>query len=131
VLQDSRAFSGFSVDDVVAARAFYADTLGLRVTEENGMLTLHLAGEGGDRPTLVYPKPNHEPASFTILNFPVDDIEAAVDELTAKGVTFETYAGTPMETDAKGVFRKGGPLIAWFTDPARNVLAVIEAPGPG
>ena len=94
-------------------------------------LTPHLAGEGGERPTLVYPKPNHEPASFTILNFPVDDIEAAVDELSAKGVVFETYAGTPMETDAKGVFRKGGPLIAWFTDPARNVLAVIEAPGPG
>ena len=95
------------------------------------MLTLHLAGEGGDRPTLVYPKPNHEPASFTILNFPVDDIEAAVDELTAGGVVFEKYEGTPMETDAKGIFRKGGPLIAWFTDPARNVLAVIEAPGPG
>jgi catechol 2,3-dioxygenase-like lactoylglutathione lyase family enzyme len=127
VLTSSHAFSGFSVDDIPAARAFYAETLGLRVTEENGMLTLHLAGEGGDRPTLVYPKPNHEPASFTILNFPVDDIEAAVDELTAGGVVFEKYEGTPMETDAKGIFRKGGPLIAWFTDPARNVLAVIES----
>jgi len=126
VLQDSHAFSGFSVDDISAAKAFYADTLGLRVTEENGMLTLHLAGDGGDRPTLVYPKPNHEPASFTILNFPVDDVEAAVDDLTARGVTFETYAGTPMETDAKGVFRQGGPLIAWFTDPAGNVLSVVE-----
>ena len=131
MLTSSHAFSGFSVDDIPAARAFYAETLGLRVTEENGMLTLHLAGEGGDRPTLVYPKPNHEPASFTILNFPVDDIEAAVDELTAVGVVFEKYEGTPMGTDAKGIFRKGGPLIAWFTDPARNVLAVIEAPGPG
>ena len=127
MLTSSHAFSGFSVDDIPAARAFYAETLGLRVTEENGMLTLHLAGEGGDRPTLVYPKPNHEPASFTILNFPVDDIEAAVDELTAGGVVFEKYEGTPMETDAKGIFRKGGPLIAWFTDPARNVLAVIES----
>jgi len=131
VLQDSHAFSGFSVDDIPAARTFYADTLGLRVTEENGMLTLHLAAEGGDRPTIVYPKPNHEPASFTILNFPVDDIDAAVDGLTAKGVVFERYEGTPMETDAKGVFRQGGPLIAWFTDPAGNVLSVIEAPGPG
>jgi catechol 2,3-dioxygenase-like lactoylglutathione lyase family enzyme len=131
VLTSSHAFSGFSVDDIPAARAFYAETLGLRVTEENGMLTLHLAGEGGDRPTLVYPKPNHEPASFTILNFPVDDIEAAVDELTAGGVVFEKYEGTPMETDPKGIFRKGGPLIAWFTDPAGNVLSVIEAPGPG
>ena len=127
MLTSSHAFSGFSVDDIPAARAFYAETLGLRVTEENGMLTLHLAGEGGDRPTLVYPKPNHEPASFTILNFPVDDIEATVDELTAGGVVFEKYEGTPMETDAKGIFRKGGPLIAWFTDPARNVLAVIES----
>ncbi|GGM88082.1 hypothetical protein GCM10009721_11350 [Terrabacter tumescens] len=126
MLQDSHAFSGFSVDDISAAKAFYADTLGRRVTEENGMLTLHLAGDGGDRPTLVYPKPNHEPASFTILNFPVDDVEAAVDDLTARGVTFETYAGTPMETDAKGVFRQGGPLIAWFTDPAGNVLSVVE-----
>ena len=105
-LQDFDAFSGSPSTSVGAARTFYADTLGLRVTEENGRLTLHLAGEGGERPTLVYPKPNHEPASFTILNFPVDDIEAAVDELTAKGVIFETYAGTPMETDAKGVFRK-------------------------
>ncbi|CAN7167432.1 VOC family protein [Terrabacter sp. LjRoot27] len=131
MLQDSHAFSGFSVDDIPAARAFYADALGLRVTEENGMLTLHLAGEGGDRPTLVYPKPNHEPASFTILNFPVDDIEAAVDDLTAKGIVFERYAGTPMETDPKGIFRGGGPLIAWFTDPAGNVLSVMEAPGPG
>ncbi len=126
MLSSSHAFSGFSVDDIPAAKAFYAETLGLRVTEENGMLTLHLAGEGGDRPTLIYPKPNHEPATFTILNFPVDDIEAAVDELTRRGVVFEKYEGTPGETDAKGIFRKGGPLIAWFTDPAGNVLSVLQ-----
>jgi catechol 2,3-dioxygenase-like lactoylglutathione lyase family enzyme len=123
MLAQSAAFSGFSVDDVPAARAFYADTLGLEVTEENGMLTLHLAG---DRPVIVYPKPDHQPATFTILNFPVPDVEAAVDGLTARGVVFERYEGTEIETDAKGVFRGGGPLIAWFTDPAGNVLSVIE-----
>lgn len=123
MLAQSAAFSGFSVDDVPAARAFYADTLGLEVTEENGRLTLHLAG---DRPVIVYPKPDHQPATFTILNFPVPDVEAAVDGLTARGVVFERYEGTEIETDAKGVFRGGGPLIAWFTDPAGNVLSVIE-----
>lgn len=122
MLRDSKAFSGFSVDDVPTAAAFYADVLGLQVSEDHGMLTLHLAG---GRDTLVYPKPNHVPASFTILNFPVPDVEAAVDELTSRGVVFERYEGTPGETDAKGVFRKGGPLIAWFTDPAGNILSVI------
>jgi hypothetical protein len=87
------------------------------------MLTLEIAP---DRPTLVYPKPNHEPASFTILNFPVEDIEAAVDGLAERGVSFERYEGTEMETDEKGIFRGGGPLIAWFKDPAGNVLAVLE-----
>jgi catechol 2,3-dioxygenase-like lactoylglutathione lyase family enzyme len=128
VLGSSKAFSGFAVDDIGRARAFYADTLGIEVTEANGLLTLHL---GGDRPTLVYPKPDHVPATYTILNFPVDDVEAAVDELAARGVRFEHYEGTPAETDAKGVFRGGGPLIAWFTDPAGNVLSVIQAAGPG
>jgi catechol 2,3-dioxygenase-like lactoylglutathione lyase family enzyme len=128
VLENSKAFSGFAVKDVDTARTFYGDTLGLRVTEENGMLTLHLAG---DRPVLVYPKPDHTPATYTILNFPVDDIESTVAELTSKGVTFERYEGTPTETDASGIFRKGGPLIAWFTDPSGNVLSVLEAPGPG
>jgi len=123
MLANSPAFSGFSVDDIPAARAFYAETLGLEVTEENGMLALHLAG---NRPTLVYPKPDHQPASFTILNFPVPDVPAAVGELTARGVRFERYEGTPIETDEQGVFRGGGPLIAWFTDPAGNVLSVIE-----
>ncbi|MER7073208.1 VOC family protein [Terrabacter sp. NPDC000476] len=131
MLESSHAFSGFSVDDVDAARTFYADTLGLTVTEANGMLTLHLAAEGGERPVLVYPKPNHVPASFTILNFPVDDVAATVGELTGRGVVFERYEGTPMETDAQGVFRKGGPLIAWFTDPAGNVLSVIESAPAG
>ena len=126
MLTSSHAFSGFSVDDISAARAFYADTLGLRVTEDNGMLTLHLAGEGGDRPTLVYPKPNHEPASFTILNFPVDDVEAAVDALAEKGVEFQKYEGEDFATDEKGIMRQGGPLIAWFTDPAGNVLSVLQ-----
>lgn len=128
MFRDTKAFSGFSVNDVAAARAFYADTLGLDATEENGMLTLRIAGGNN---VLIYPKDNHEPATYTVLNFPVDDIETAVDQLTARGVTFERYEGTPVETDAKGIFRGGGPLIAWFTDPAGNVLSVIEASGPG
>ena len=124
MLRDSRAFSGFSVPDIEAARAFYADVLGLEVTEDHGILTIHL---GGDHRAIAYPKPDHEPAGFTILNFPVPDVEAAVDDLAGRGVVFERYEGTPMETDQKGVFRGGGPLIAWFKDPAGNVLSVIEA----
>jgi catechol 2,3-dioxygenase-like lactoylglutathione lyase family enzyme len=121
----TNAFSGFSVDDIPAAKRFYGDTLGIRVTEEGDTLTLHLAD--GERPTLVYPKGDaHEPASFTILNFPVEDIEAAVEELAGRGIEFERYEGTEIETDSKGIFRGGGPLIAWFTDPAGNVLSVIE-----
>jgi predicted enzyme related to lactoylglutathione lyase len=122
MLESTKAFSGFSVDDIPRAKQFYGETLGLRVTEENGMLTLHLAG---DRPTLVYPKDDHEPASFTILNFQVEDVEAAVDALSERGVSFERYEGSELETDEKGVFRGGGPLIAWFKDPAGNVLSVI------
>ena len=121
MLGESKAFSGFAVGDIEAARAFYADTLGLKVTEENGMLTLHLAGE---RPTLVYPKEDHEPATYTILNFPVDDIDAAVDTLMEKGVAFELYEGAPQ--DEKGIVREYGPPIAWFRDPAGNVLSVIK-----
>jgi catechol 2,3-dioxygenase-like lactoylglutathione lyase family enzyme len=123
MFENTKAFSGFSVDDVPRAKQFYGETLGLRVSEENGMLTLHIAG---DRPTLVYPKADHSPASFTILNFPVDDIEKAVDELTDRGVRFERYEGTELETDEKGIFRGGGPPIAWFKDPAGNVLSVIQ-----
>jgi catechol 2,3-dioxygenase-like lactoylglutathione lyase family enzyme len=120
---NSKAFSGFSVNDVSQARKFYEETLGLRVSEDNGMLTLHIAG---DRDILVYPKDDHTPATFTILNFPVDDVEAAVDELSSRGVTFERYPGMDAEIDEKGIFRGAGPLIAWFTDPAGNVLSVIQ-----
>jgi catechol 2,3-dioxygenase-like lactoylglutathione lyase family enzyme len=120
---DTKAFSGFSVNDVSKARKFYEEKLGLRVSEDNGMLRLHIAG---DRDILVYPKEDHTPASFTILNFPVDDVEAAVDELTKRGVTFERYPGMEQDMDEKGIFHGGGPLIAWFTDPAGNVLSVIE-----
>jgi catechol 2,3-dioxygenase-like lactoylglutathione lyase family enzyme len=123
MFENSKAFSGFSVDDVPRAKQFYGETLGLKLTETNGMLMLHIAG---DRETLVYPKPNHEPASFTILNFPVDEIEPAVDALVERGVRFERYDGTEIETDERGIFRGGGPLIAWFKDPAGNVLSVIE-----
>jgi predicted enzyme related to lactoylglutathione lyase len=123
MFKDTKAFSGFSVDDVARAQQFYGETLGIETSEARGILTLHIAG---GRETIVYPKPNHEPATFTILNFPVDDVEATVDALTERGVRFERYEGTAAETDANGVFRKGGPLIAWFKDPAGNVLSVIE-----
>jgi catechol 2,3-dioxygenase-like lactoylglutathione lyase family enzyme len=123
MFENAKAFSGFSVDDVPRAKQFYGETLGLRVSEQDGLLFLHIAG---DRDTLVYPKDDHTPASFTILNFPVDDVEAAVDALAERGVSFERYAGTDLETDAKGIFRGGGPLIAWFKDPAGNVLSVIQ-----
>ena len=122
MLADSPAFSGFSVDDPAAARRFYEETLGLRVSdvEMDGMMRLDLAGGGH---VLVYAKPDHTPAGFTVLNFPVPDVEKAVDELTARGVRFEQYENPP--TDAKGIMREGGPLIAWFTDPAGNVFSVI------
>jgi catechol 2,3-dioxygenase-like lactoylglutathione lyase family enzyme len=123
MLADSPAFSGFSVDDLEAARHFYADTLGVRVEDGGPGFTLAL---GGGKNVLVYPSPSHSPASYTVLNFPVPDIEAAVDRLTERGVAFERYDGTPMSTDEKGIFRKGGPLIAWFEDPAGNTLSVIE-----
>ncbi len=121
MFKDTKAFSGFAVDDIPRAKAFYGETLGLEVTEEFGMLQLQIAG---DRPTLVYPKDDHTPATFTILNFPVDDIETAVDALTERGVSFERY-DTP-DVDEKGIFRGGGPLIAWFKDPAGNVLSVLQ-----
>ena len=123
MFENTKAFSGFAVDDIPKAKQFYGDTLGLKVSEENGLLTLHIAG---DRATLVYPKEDHTPASYTILNFPVDDIETTVDGLAARGVEFEHYTGTEIETDEKGIFRGGGPLIAWFTDPAGNILSVIQ-----
>jgi predicted enzyme related to lactoylglutathione lyase len=121
MLGNAKAFSGFAVDDTERAKDFYTKALGLDVSEANGMLTLHL---GGGTTVLVYPKDNHVPASFTVLNFPVPDIERAVDELVARGVTFERYEGMP--ADDRGIMRAGGPLIAWFTDPAGNVFSVLQ-----
>ena len=118
---NTKAFSGFAVDDIQAAQKFYGETLGLNTSEQYGMLTLHLAG---DRDTLVYPKSGHVPATYTILNFPVDDIDAAVDELASRGVQLERYEG--MGQDDKGINRAGGPYIAWFKDPAGNILAVLQ-----
>ena len=118
---NTKAFSGFAVDDVQEAQKFYGETLGLKTSEEYGMLTLHIAG---DRPTLVYPKPDHTPADYTILNFPVDDIDKAVDDLAARGVRFERYED--FEQDENGIFRGEGPYIAWFKDPAGNVLSVLQ-----
>jgi catechol 2,3-dioxygenase-like lactoylglutathione lyase family enzyme len=121
MLGDSKAFSGFAVDDLEAAKRFYEDVLGLRTSEEHGLMTLHLAG---DRPTLVYPKPDHEPATYTVLNFPVDDIDAAVDALAERGVTFERYEDGGQ--DERGIMRQYGPPIAWFRDPAGNILSVLQ-----
>ena len=122
MFDSSGAFSGFSVDDVPKARDFYEGTLGMSVAEDHGMLRLTVASGAQ---VLVYPKPNHEPATFTILNFPVGDVEAAVDDLTARGVTFLRYDG--LEQDEKGIYLGEGPLIAWFADPAGNVLSVVQA----
>ena len=124
MFSDVNAFSGFAVDDLAAAREFYERTLGIRVSDEmdGGLLRLHLAG--GDRPTIIYPKPDFEPATYTILNFPVDDVEAAVDELAARGVQFERYDA--FDQDEKGISRGNGPDIAWFKDPAGNVLSVLH-----
>ena len=123
MFENTKAFSGFSVDDIPKAKEFYGERLGLKVSENAGLLTLHITG-GGD--IVVYPKEDHTPATFTILNFPVDDIEQAVDALTERGVVFERYEWAENEMDEKGIFRGMGPLIAWFKDPAGNVLSVIE-----
>lgn len=124
MLGASPAFSGFSTNDLARSRAFYADTLGVEVQAEDGMLTLHL---GGGHRVLVYPKPDHQPATFTVLNFPVPDIDAAVDELLARGVELERYPGVD---DPRGVQRAYGPPIAWFCDPAGNILSVIQLDDP-
>jgi predicted enzyme related to lactoylglutathione lyase len=124
MLADSSAFSGFAVDDIDTAKDFYGETLGLRTSvldAENGLLSLHLAG---DRDTLVYRKPDHAPATYTILNFPVDDIDEAVAQLASRGVEFERYEG--FEQDEKGIARGPGPSIAWFKDPAGNILSVLQ-----
>ena len=121
---NTKAFSGFAVDDVQKAREFYGETLGVNtevVDDENGLMVLHLAG---GRDTFVYRKPDFEPATYTILNFEVDDVDKAVDDLTARGVQFERYDG--LEQDEKGIARGMGPDIAWFKDPAGNILSVLR-----
>lgn len=125
MLKPNKAFSGFSVNDIQKAREFYSKTLGMDVSEESnmGILTLKI---GNGASVIIYPKPNHTPASFTILNFPVNNIEDTVDELKKRGVKFETYNDDTIKTDEKGIFRGGGPLIAWFKDPAGNILSVLE-----
>ena len=123
MLKDSKAFCGFSAGDIPKAKKFYAETLGLDVSESHGLLRLRLAGGHN---VLIYPKPNHVPATFTVLNFPVKDIDLAVDELTKRGVRFEKYDLPNLKTDKKGVLRGNGPTIAWFKDPAGNILSVIE-----
>jgi catechol 2,3-dioxygenase-like lactoylglutathione lyase family enzyme len=122
MLKESKAFSGFSVGDIPKAKKFYGETLGLDVSEDHGLLNLNLAG---GKKVVVYPKPNHIPATFTILNFPVIDVDKEVEELTKKGVRFEQYKGEA-KTDAKGIHRGEGPTIAWFKDPSGNILSVIE-----
>jgi predicted enzyme related to lactoylglutathione lyase len=123
MLEASKAFSGFSANDIEKAKEFYGKTLGLKVSESHGLLTLHLAG---DNNVLIYPKPNHVPATFTVLNFPVKDVDQAVDELTKRGVRFEIYDLPDIKTDKKGIMRGKGPTIAWFKDPAGNILSVLE-----
>jgi catechol 2,3-dioxygenase-like lactoylglutathione lyase family enzyme len=124
MLENSKAFSGIGVDDLEAARRFYGETLEQRVEvldEQNGLMTMHLAG---DRPTLIYQSPGMTPPSYTVLNFPVDDVDAAVEYLSGRGVTFERYEGMPQEPN--GVMKAGGPEIAWFKDPAGNTLSVLK-----
>jgi catechol 2,3-dioxygenase-like lactoylglutathione lyase family enzyme len=123
MFRDTKAFSGFSVDDIPKAKQFYSETLGLDVSEFNGMLSLNIAG---GNPVLIYPKPNHVPATYTILNFPVADVEQTVDELTRRGVRFEIYDLPGLKTDERGIARGNGPTIAWFKDPAGNTLSVLE-----
>jgi len=125
MFKHTKAFSGFSVNDIQKAKEFYGEKLGVEVTEEMmGHLKLHI--EGGNK-IIIYPKPNHEPATFTILNFPVDDVEKTVDELIAKGIVFEQYDFGQIKTDSKGIMRGVGPTIAWFKDPAGNILSVLDA----
>ncbi len=125
MFKNTKAFSSFSVNDIQKAKEFYGDTLGVDVKDNPmGVIELHLAGKNQ---IILYPKPNHEPATFTVLNFKVDDIGKAVDELTAKGVKFEQYKEKDLETDEKGISKNPqGPKIAWFKDPAGNILSVLQ-----
>ena len=122
MFKNTKAFSSFSADDLQKAKEFYGETLGLDVSQEEEGLALKIAGGGS---VFIYPKPNHEPATFTVLNFPVDNIDAAVDQLAKSGVSFEQY-DEPIKTDEKGIHRNDGPKIAWFKDPAGNILSVVE-----
>ncbi|HSS20488.1 MAG TPA: VOC family protein [Pyrinomonadaceae bacterium] len=125
MFKSNQAFSSFSVDDLDQAQKFYGKTLGLNVASSKEGLELHLGSSNGKADVFIYPKPNHTPASFTVLNFLVEDIDAAVDELGRSGVRFEKYEGA-IKTDEKGIHRNRGPTIAWFKDPAGNILSVIE-----
>jgi predicted enzyme related to lactoylglutathione lyase len=123
MLEKSKAFSSFSANDIHKAKEFYGGTLGLEVSESQGLLELKLTGGST---VMIYPKPNHTPATFTVLNFTVESVEKAVGELTARGVRFEIYNEPNLKTDARGIFRGVGPVIAWFKDPAGNILSVLE-----
>jgi len=128
MFQNSDAFSGFSTNDIEKAKDFYGETLGLDIKQnEMGILEIKLHTGGT---VIIYPKPNHEPATFTVLNFPVENIDQAVDELTQKGVSFEHYDSEYLKTDEKGIARgdgkNTGPQIAWFKDPAGNILSVLQ-----
>ena len=126
MFKDTEAFSGFSVDDLTKAKEFYSQTLGLEVSESPMGLELFIAGGAK---IFIYPKDNHTPATFTILNFPVEDVEQAVDDLTERGVRFEIYNEPDFKTDEKGIARgNDGPTIAWFKDPAGNILSVLQVP---
>ena len=124
MFQNSKAFSGFAAADIAKENKFYSQTLGIKTSERHGLLTLHLANGNN---VLIYPKPNHVPATFTVLNFPVEDVDRAVDELTKRGVRFEHYNQGDLKTDEKGIMRGNGPTIAWFKDPAGNILSVLKS----
>jgi predicted enzyme related to lactoylglutathione lyase len=123
MLENSQAFSSFSVNDIQKAKEFYGSTLGLEVSESQGLLTSRLPG---GNTVMIYPKPNHTPATFTVLNFPVESVEKAVTDLTSRGVRFEIYNEPNLKTDGRGILRGSGPVIAWFKDPVGNILSVLE-----
>ena len=126
MLKGKKAFSSFSVNDIQKAKDFYSQTLGVKVSQEDehNLLRLHI---GNEAPVMIYPKPNHSAASFTVLNFEVPNVDKAVDELSQRGVRFEKYNKPNLKTDERGVSRGDGPVIAWFKDPAGNILSVVEA----
>jgi predicted enzyme related to lactoylglutathione lyase len=126
MLKNSKAFGSFSVNDLEKAKEFYGKILGLEISDVPGMDAIFNLNINGGNRIILYSKPDHIPAVFTILNFPVDDIEKAVDELKKKGIRFEIYNEPNLKTDEKGILRNGGPAIAWFKDPAGNILSVIE-----